>query len=114
MRIETYEFGRLRVDGRDFSSDLIVRPEGVEAPWWRQEGHRLAAVDLAAVLAAGPEVLVIGTGSLGRMEVPAHTRTALEEQGIQVHALPTAQAVQLFNRLDADGSRPVGAFHLTC
>jgi len=114
MRIEAYEFGRIRVDGQEYSRDVVVHRERVDAPWWRQEGHRLAVADLSGILAAEPQVLVIGTGNLGRMEVPAATRRVVEEAGIDLHTLPTAQAVELFNRLDAGGDRPVGAFHLTC
>lgn len=114
MRIEAYEFGRIRVDGREFSRDVVVRPGRVDAPWWRQEGHRLAVVDLNDVLSVAPSVLVIGTGSLGRMEVPKQTRATLEEGGLELHVLPTGRAVSLFNRLEAAGRQPVGAFHLTC
>ena len=114
MRIEAYEFGRIRVDGREFSRDVVVLPDRVDAPWWRQKGHSLGAVDLSAVLASPPQVLVIGTGLLGRMAVPKETQATLEEAGIEVHAVPTTQAVGLFNRLEAAGKRPVGAFHLTC
>ena len=114
MRLENYEFGRLRVDGRDYSQDLIVYPDRVHAPWWRQTGHRLLPEDLADVLTARPRVLVVGTGAHGRMAVPQPTRMVLDEAGIELRAAPTAEAVALFNQLEGKGDHPVGAFHLTC
>jgi hypothetical protein len=38
----------------------------------------------------------------------------MERQGIQLLALPTAQAVGVFNALRTQGKRVAGAFHLTC
>ena len=59
-RIDSYEFGRIVIDGQEYTSDVIILPEGVRGNWWRQEGHVLKPGDLSTVLAAGPKALVIG------------------------------------------------------
>jgi len=38
MIIESYLFGRMKVDGNIFDSDLIIFPEKVKSSWWRVEG----------------------------------------------------------------------------
>jgi hypothetical protein len=114
MRIEDYSFGRIRIDGRDYTRDVIVRPGQVKTDWWRRDGHRLAAADLDGVLAEPPRVLVIGTGYFGRMTVPPETHQALRERGIEVHAARTERAVEAFNRLAAEHAGVVAALHLTC
>jgi hypothetical protein len=114
MRIEDYRFGHIRIDGRDYDSDVIVGPEQVRDHWWRRQGHRLHTDDLQEVVAADPEVVVIGTGCYGRMQVPEATRRFLEERGIEVHATRTGQAVDLFNELQQEYARIVAALHLTC
>ena len=44
--IEGYEFGRLRVDGKEYRRDVIIYPEEfrggqrVDATWWHKEGQR--------------------------------------------------------------------------
>jgi hypothetical protein len=38
-RIDHYEFGRIVVDGREVTNDLIILPGRVVRNWWRQEGH---------------------------------------------------------------------------
>jgi hypothetical protein len=39
-RIDHYEVGRIVVDGREETKDLIVLPNRVVRNWWRQEGTR--------------------------------------------------------------------------
>jgi hypothetical protein len=48
------------------------------------------------------------------MQVTRGAAQALERRGIQVVALPTGQAVGVFNALRSQGKRVAGAFHLTC
>jgi hypothetical protein len=48
------------------------------------------------------------------MQVTRGAAEALEKRGIQVVALPTSQAVGVFNTLRSQGKRVAGAFHLTC
>lgn len=69
MVIESYLFGKMTVDGVVFDSDLIIFPERVKSRWWRAQGHYLQVGDLDEVLDYRPEVLVIGTGCSGRMDV---------------------------------------------
>ena len=113
MYIDSYEFGKIVVDGRAFSQDLILLPDGIQEVWRRQEGHLLQLVDVAAVLAAKPEVLIVGQGQPGKMQVDAGLAQYLQEKGIELIAGPTAQACTTFNSLT--GKRQVAAaLHLTC
>ena len=72
-RIDSYDFGRVVVDGKEYTADLIVTPTGVVEGWWRKEGHNLVPDDLLEVVAVHPMVLVVGTGADGIMNVPAPT-----------------------------------------
>ena len=114
MNIAGYRFGRIDIDGTTYTSDVIVTPERVIDGWWRQQGHALAVADLDDVIAARPDVLVIGTGYLGRMSVSQETRRYLEAQGIQVRDARTGEAVPVFNELQKERGRVVAALHLTC
>lgn len=113
MRIDGYRFGEMIVDGKRFHRDLILTGKTVLDSWWREEGHRLRLEDLGAVLDDPPDLLVVGQGDPGLMEVPEEVRTALRALGIDVVVAPTSRAIALFNA--AAGRRKVaGAFHLTC
>ena len=113
MHIDSYEFGRIEVDGRSFSQDIILLPDGIQDSWWRLEGHRLQIPDLAAALALRPEVLIVGTGQPGKMRVDEALAAYLKENHIELIEVPTAQACQTFNAL-AGRRKVVAALHLTC
>jgi len=112
MIIESYLFGRMKVDGDVFDSDLIIFPEKVKSSWWRTEGHYLQMKDLGEILDYNPEVLIIGTGYFGRMDVADEVIKRLEETGIKYYIEKSSKAVEIFNKIDS--KKKVGAFHLTC
>ncbi|MEW6584928.1 MAG: MTH938/NDUFAF3 family protein [Nitrospirota bacterium] len=113
MKIEHYSFGRIVVGGKAYTGDMIIYPDKVDSAWWRKEGHRLQIDDLADVIKARPEVLVIGAGYSGVMAVPEETISHLESLGIVVHVERTTRAVELFNELQKT-KKAIAALHLTC
>mgnify|MGYP006308879883 CR=1 FL=1 len=111
--IEEYSFGLMVVDGKTYTNDLIIFPERIQPEWWRESGHSLCREDIEEILEEKPDVLVIGTGSSGVMDVPPETMKLIREEGIELVIEPTARAVDAYNRISP--LRPtVGAFHLTC
>jgi hypothetical protein len=114
MTIGAYRFGEIEIDGRVYTSDVIITPDHVVDTWWRKEGHRLAVADLGDVVAAKPDIVVVGTGYFGRMAVSDDARRYLEARGIRVREARTRHAVQDFNHLREQHGRVVAALHLTC
>jgi len=76
------------------------------------EEHRLVRQDLDAVREDLPEHLVIGTGTNGQMRPDPETIKDLRHGGIEVEALPTADAVRRYTELDPH--RTAAALHQTC
>ena len=113
MKIEHYSFGRITIDGKTYTSDVIIYPGRVDSSWWRKEGHYLQVVDLTDVINAKPEVLIIGTGYSGVMVVPKETISHLESKGIEVHVARSEKAVEMFNKLQKE-KLVIAALHLTC
>ena len=113
-RLSGYRHGRIEVDGDVHTFDLVITPNGIHADWWREGGHQVLPGDIDMVLEDPPEILVLGTGSAGRMAPTSEALEALDEAGIEVEQLPTERAVDRFNEL-ADAGVAVGAgLHLTC
>jgi len=112
--IESYKFGKVVINGKLYSSDVIIIGDYVKADWWRKEGHRLHIEDLRDVIDKDIEVLVIGTGYFGLMKVPEDVKRFLTEKGIEVIAQKTAEACKTFNKLKASGKNIAAALHLTC
>ncbi|MFX0067282.1 MAG: Mth938-like domain-containing protein [Candidatus Hermodarchaeota archaeon] len=113
MVINSYDFGHIIIDGKRYNRDLIIFPGWIKAGWWRKDGHRLQVEDLEEVLAAKPEVLVVGTGYYGEMIVPELTRKHVQSEGIKLFVQKTAEATQTFNRL-TESRKVVAVLHLTC
>jgi hypothetical protein len=64
-------------------------------------------------LAANPEVLIIGTGYMGLMNVPEELRKELIKKNIELYIENSRRAVEIFNSIHRK-RRTIAAFHLTC
>lgn len=111
--VESYEFGKIVIDGEIYTSDIIICPDGVRADWWRKEGHSLHPDDLASVIELAPELLIMGCGHSGLLRVPDETRKWLSERGIELIAFPTREAVERYNQLSTE-RKVIAGLHLTC
>ena len=114
IKIRNYKFGLLETSEDRYTRDLIISPTSVKPNWWRKEGHRLSVEDLGALKEEDFEVLVIGTGYYGVMKVDNDVLKAMRERGVDVIVAKTGEAVEIFNKLQDEGRKVVGAFHLTC
>jgi hypothetical protein len=110
--IDAYGFGRVTIDGREETHDVIVLPGRVVRGWWRKEGHGLVLEDLDEVLDELPERLLVGTGAYGQLRPDPGALETLRARGIEVEVLPTADAVRRYAQLDP--RRTAAALHLTC
>jgi hypothetical protein len=113
--IEEYRFGSIRVNEVVYTRDIIILPSGQVKPnWWRIEGHKLHLEDLKDLIEAKPEIIVVGTGFYGAMDVPLDIVKVLRSQYIELIARKTSEAVELYNSLSSRGRRVAAALHLTC
>ncbi len=113
MKIESYGFGKMVYGGKTYRSDLIIYPDRVDPSWWRQQGHLLQMEDLEEILKEKPGILIIGTGYMGVMKVPATLKEQLENIGIEFYAERSRKAVKHFNSVYKT-KKVIAAFHLTC
>jgi hypothetical protein len=112
--IKNFEFGRMIVGEKEHHSDLKIIGGQVVPSWWRKEGHVVEVKDVDDILAANPEILVVGMGDPGNMRVSDSLRAALTSTHIQLIEEPTAEAAATFNKLNKSGRKVAGVFHLTC
>ena len=111
--INSYHFGEIVINGKKYSSDVVIFPDRVNDTWWRKTGHELCVEDIAEVITANPEVLVVGTGASGLMKVLPEVEQAAQAQGIKLIVATTEQACNLYNELSYS-QRLAAALHLTC
>jgi len=92
--IDSYQFGLVVVNGKSYTSDVVIFPDRVKDNWRRKTSHQLRLDELSEAIAEVPEVLIVGTGAAGLVKV-----------------LPEVK--QIYNQL-CHSQRVVAALHLTC
>jgi hypothetical protein len=117
-KILNVAWGRVRTEepGGSFK-DAKLYPGGAREWDWGETGtdHRpgVQPVDVTELLDHGATVIVVGCGFHERLQISGRTRQMLRQRGIELHALQTEQAVELYNELRE--TEPVGALvHSTC
>jgi len=113
MKIDHYSFGKIVINSKTYTSDVIIYPDHLDSSWWRKEGHYLQPVDLEKALNAKPDLLIIGTGYSGVMVVPDGTILFIKSKGVEALVERTEKAVELYNTL-SKAKKVVAALHLTC
>ncbi len=112
MRIDSYEFGKINIDGKKYISDVLILLDQVE-DWWRSEGHEVSPGDLETAVNLAPELIIIGTGASSIMKVPEETELFLKDKRIELIIASTPDAVQLYNELSVK-KKVIAGLHLTC
>ncbi len=111
--IDSYKFGKIVVDGKEFTSDLIIFPDKIQENWFRKKGHKLFPDDLKDVVEYNPELLIVGKGAFGVMKIPDETKNFLKSKNIEWISFKTKKACEKYNELSKEKD-VVFAMHLTC
>jgi hypothetical protein len=111
--IDSYDFGEIVIDGKRYTSDVIIYPDRVRDQWWRKDGHRLSVDDLDDVLHSDPEAVVVGIGNPGLMRILPETEKLIKSKGIKLIVQPTREACQTYNSI-CSSRKAVALLHLTC
>lgn len=113
MKIIYYSFGKIDINGKTYTSDVIIYPDSVDASWWRNEGHYLQIDDLSVAVKEKPEIIIIGTGYYWVMKTSEEALSFLTSKNIIAHVEKTDKAVELFNNMPR-GKKVIALLHLTC
>ncbi len=114
MHIDSYQFGKIVIDGTAYNSDCLILGNCALAHWRRKHGHLLTVEDLQSVIAVKPAVLVVGCGASELMKISEDIGQVLREYGIELFTANTNKAVVRFNELSGKGENVAAALHLTC
>lgn len=112
--IESFSFGQTVIDGRTYHLDLIIFPDGrIQSSWWRKNGHQLVLEDIANLIDAKPDTIVVGTGTNGFMKPDPELVRRMQTKGIKLVIEPTSKAVETYNALEGK-SQVAACFHVGC
>ncbi|RMF61536.1 MAG: hypothetical protein D6748_01405 [Calditrichaeota bacterium] len=117
-KIKKISWGHIEVEGYPGGfKDAKLFPGGAREWDWNETGTRhspgIQPDDIKELLEHGAQCVVLSRGMLKQLKVPSETIEYLKNRGVEVHILPTKQAVELYNQLSEE--KPVGGlFHSTC
>ena len=119
-RITHVSWGRLEVENGTPQTfkDAKLYPGGARAWDWTETGTShtpgIQPADVEELLEHGASVVVLSRGMNERLQVMPDTLDRLDEADVEAYVLPTKQAVERYNKLQADGHAVGGLFHSTC
>ena len=112
--IESFSFGSIVINGKEYTSDLVIYPDGHVVDLWRRKfGHRLSTDDIDKLIMSGPKVIVAGAGINGLMKPEKQLEKLLNQKGIKFISQPNQEAIKAYNNL-LSKNRVGACFHLTC
>jgi uncharacterized protein len=106
-----YGEGYVAVNGRRYTSSVVVSADRVIADWPAASLDELTADHLAAILELKPEVLLLGSGARFSFPDPARL-AAIYKAGIGVEVMDTPAACRTYNILLGEGRNVVAALVL--
>ena len=114
MHIDSYQFGRIVIDGTTYTNDCIIADGKVLPDWWRKQGHLLSAEDIKPIIESKPSILLVGCGAYGMMKIAEDVHHLIKENNIELLDFNTEKAVSKFNELIGKDKNVAAALHLTC
>jgi hypothetical protein len=117
MKARLVAFGEVQIEGERYTRDVVIdggrvsrRRKGPSKALRNQFGH--TPLSIAEAIPWGGRRLIVGTGAEGRLPIAPDAYAEAARRGIEVHALPTADACRLLADMR---SRDVYAvLHVTC
>ena len=116
MRARLISFGEVEIDGRRFRHDVVVenghvrkRKKGPSKAYREHYGHTPLSSD--EVIPWSTDRLIVGTGASGRLPLTPELLEEARRRGVELVAVPTAEACELLSKSSAGVS---AVLHVTC
>ncbi len=111
-------FGEIAVGRKTYGRDVYIMVGGKVkkrkkklAREFYGSAHKIGPKELEAVCQGGPEVLFIGAGMSGKVELTEDAQRFLSQRAIKCDILPTPKAAENYNRSKL---RKAALIHVTC
>ncbi len=116
-KITELSWGSLETEAGTFR-DAKLWPGGGRGWDWNETGtdHTpgIQPADVEELLDNGADVVVVGRGQQGRLQVMDETLATIEERGATAEVLDTQTAVERYNELAEQGMAVAALIHSTC
>jgi len=121
VRIDAFKFGSIEIDGKRYGKDVLIDSQGGiskrKGGFLKFGSHNISKEEVEDLAASKqkPDLLIVGLGTSSAAKLDPAAETWAGEAGIELVAIPSAEAVERFNRELEKGDRKVAALiHITC
>ena len=118
MKIDGTRFGSITIDQETYPYDVLIRLSGEIRKRKKKlskerygTSHILSLEEAEFVYQKGSELLVIGTGQNGNLQLAPEASEFFAKKRCLILAEPTPRAIVSYNQ--ANGKK-IGLFHVTC
>lgn len=118
-QINSYSFGEIIIDNKQYHQVLIIGEEVEERDWERLEKefgttHRIGEWEKEKLLSNNPEVIIIGTGHQGVLKIDPSLIDLLRKKGIEFFIALTPKAIDIYNQKIKEKRKVNALIHTTC
>ncbi|MBN1755458.1 hypothetical protein JW877_04505 [bacterium] len=117
IKFDSTRFGSVTIDGKKFSDVIVTKGNFIIRKKYVLEktfgtSHTISPSELTQLVSGHPDIVVIGTGQKGNLEVTREIRAAIEKQA-ELIVLQTPEAIKKYNELVED-HKVNALIHTTC
>ena len=117
-KVDSFSFGSITVDGKKYRRDIFLLPDGAvkqrKSGIWMFGGHTFRKEEIEELSRTGAEVMVVGIGTDSQAKLSSEAKSFAEQIKLELHILPSDQAVTKCNELLEQGKKVAALIHITC
>ena len=111
--IEEHKFGSFLINGRRFYGDLKIIDSQVKY-WSAREKHLLAVKDVKDIVDSQPQMIVVGKGNSGYLEISQEVKNLCSQNRIALSTGTNTEAIKKYNQALTENKKVAAIFHATC
>jgi len=117
--IDSTKFGEIKIDGKKYGQVLIIGEAVLERDEEKlrrlfDTTHKIGDWEIEQLLEGNPEVVIVGTGQSGALQVEEMFSERMQKSGIEVIAAIAPQAIEIYNKKTEQGKKVNALIHTTC
>jgi hypothetical protein len=108
-RIKKVEFGKIHVNNDILTDDFFIHPNGLEMV---EKTRKIGKKEFEKMLLHDPSVAILGIGFKKKMQVSDDVFDAAKKSKVDLHVLPTPDALKKFQEFARKGKNVVAHIHV--
>ncbi len=117
--IDSLNFGVITIGGTKYwMRDVVIFPNGTvrrrRFVRWLATHHKYAKEDIADLVSAGAQIIVVGTGVFSSVRLTGDIRDCANDKICEIIDLPSRHAIEKINEQRSFGERTGALIHLLC